>query len=267
MYYYPTNGRLNERLKGGEEPFSLSTDFEIWSRGLGVRLGDQKITLGRIKFSDLGDSTYLLVPTDAKDKVTKALKAKNCQPIWNDSNLYPEYTELHYRCDQERAKVGITFNSVILEEYEEPMASDNENKDPVGNPLEFKTFVSADTHTWAVPKYQIRKLSEVSPNHVHHRTYLTYLPNSYPKQEKTKMLLPFAFAASVARKAAWSVFDWAFVSPVKKTLSPVNTLLQFAVCYGTIAAVVYLGYRGYSDPQAVLSWISDMSPIEIRIKD
>lgn len=129
-------------------------------------------------------------------KQIKSVKAKNCQPICNDSNLYPEY---------------------------------------------------AETKTWDVPEYQeIGNLFKEWPIRSLTCTYdPTYSLNNRPKKEKNRMLLPFAFAASAVRKAAWSVFDWAFVSPVKKTLSPVNTLLQFAVCYGTIAAVVYLGYRGY----------------------
>jgi hypothetical protein len=91
-------------------------------------------------------------------------------------------------------------------------------------------------------------------------------PVSPAKKEKS-MLAPFVFVSSAVRRASWSVFDWAFVSPLKKTVKPVGTVAQFTICYTTLAFLGYLSYSAYNDPQAVLTWISDLSPIEVKFKD
>jgi len=89
---------------------------------------------------------------------------------------------------------------------------------------------------------------------------------SSPAKKEDSMLAPLVFVSSAVRRAAWSALDWAFVSPIKKTVKPVGTVAQFTICYTTLALIGYLAYSAYSDPTAMVSWISDLSPVEIRFK-
>jgi hypothetical protein len=89
---------------------------------------------------------------------------------------------------------------------------------------------------------------------------------SSPAKKENSMLAPLVFVSSAVRRAAWSALDWAFVSPIKKTVKPVGTVAQFTICYTTLALIGYLAYSAYSDPTAMVSWISELSPVEIRFK-
>jgi len=91
-------------------------------------------------------------------------------------------------------------------------------------------------------------------------------PVSSPAKKENSMLAPLVFVSSAVRRAAWSALDWAFVSPIKKTVKPVGTVAQFTICYTTLALIGYLAYSAYSDPTAMVSWISELSPVEIRFK-
>lgn len=94
------------------------------------------------------------------------------------------------------------------------------------------------------------------------------VPVSSPaKKENPMILAPLSLASSAVRRSVWSVLDWAFFSPIRKTVKPVGTVAQFTICYATLAFVGYLAYSLYSDPQSMVSWISEMSPVEIKIKD
>lgn len=86
------------------------------------------------------------------------------------------------------------------------------------------------------------------------------------KKEETTMAL-LSLCIRNIRKVVWSVVAWAFVSPLKRTFKPVATIAQFSVCYLTLVAAGYFAYGLYQNPQSVVEWISELSPVEIRLKN
>lgn len=77
----------------------------------------------------------------------------------------------------------------------------------------------------------------------------------------------FTLASKKVRSLAYGAIDWAFVSPLKRTFKPVATIAQFSICYLTLAAAGYFAYGLYQNPQSVVEWISEISPVEIRLKN
>lgn len=85
-------------------------------------------------------------------------------------------------------------------------------------------------------------------------------------QKESKMAL-LSLASKKVRGLVYGVLDWAFISPLKRTFKPVATITQFSICYLTIAAAGYFAYGLYQNPQSVVEWISEISPVEIRLKN
>lgn len=85
-------------------------------------------------------------------------------------------------------------------------------------------------------------------------------------QKESKMAL-FSLASKKVRGLAYGALDWAFISPLKRTFKPVATIAQFSICYLTLAAAGYFAYGLYQNPQSVVEWISEISPVEIRLKN
>ena len=85
-----------------------------------------------------------------------------------------------------------------------------------------------------------------------------------PKKESKMALL--SFASKTVRNAAWSVVDWAIVTPTKNTCRPVVKITQYALCYTILATVAYSGWSLYQNPNWVFEKVTQLSPIEIRFK-
>jgi hypothetical protein len=90
--------------------------------------------------------------------------------------------------------------------------------------------------------------------------------NAAKPQKENKMAL-FSLASKKVRSLAYGALNWAFISPLKRTFKPVATIAQFSVCYLTLAAAGYFAYGLYQNPQSVVEWISELSPVEIRLKN